>query len=238
MIKLDKVRYQEKLVELTDFQKIKGVINDKRLQTFLDTPFGELLKQGNELGHTYEHAFPGWPEPFKKRTFGDMLSFFNVLERGRIKFYISEDDDIEGLIFYTTSGNIRRFDSELYVKDICVISFNLEKNSTTLVRDLYNLVKELREKYREIHWVADKNNPAVRTYKSICERYNGGWGNSEEQEGLIEFFIPGTHPDPFTTSPEPLREKKIILHNFTNDITSESVANYYYKHYIEWQEFL
>lgn len=233
MIKPRKVRLEEKLIELEDFQSLKDTMKNEELRNFLNTPFKELLDKGNELGHTYTHAFGGAWAGFYKKPLIDVLRFVTGPgdDGSRVKFYLSEGKGIEGLIFYTLYGSNDRWPGiRTHVGDICALSFNLGRNSYTLAKDLFTLILKLREECDYINWLADKNNPACRTYKAICNKYNGSYGPSKEHPEAMLFWIPGVHNETYnhlTKTPEPLEERSIPIIGIANDLLNEDILNFY-----------
>ena len=176
-MKLDEVkswknRYKENLVDLGWFQDLEIIEKDERLKTFLNTPLKKIIDRGNELGHSYSHAFMGNWESFFDKTLLEIFSRIAEDTRGRIRFYVSEDKDIEGIIFYTT----KKRNKKEFVENIFVISTDLSRNSLILAKDLHALFLQLIKEYDFVRWEADFENPSCRVYKRICTSMRGTWG--------------------------------------------------------------
>lgn len=232
-MKLDKItswknRYKENLVDLGTFQDIEEIKNDERLKSLLDTPLGEIINKGNELGHTYSHAFIGDWENFYEEPLKNIFREISKSEQGKIKFYISEGKEIEGLIFYT----IKTHANKKYVWDIFTISFNLDKNSLTLAKDLYILFLQLRNKYDFIRWEADSENPSCVMYKKICEKYGGEVEVLEEDDNILVFKIPGKKENSFNEAID-LSLRNFFLKETINEIFKESLLNHFLRRYLK-----
>lgn len=198
MIKLDeakswKNRFQEKLVDITEFQDFEDVLNDERLKTFMNTSLGDLEKISNEAGMNYAYL---WGESENKDiTMKEYLEdIYNtrirLVKEKRIKFYISENKDIQGLIFYTISRP-HFTTGEVAASNLSFFSFDLKKNQITLIRDTYSLLKDLIKNYAEVRWNALVDNPACEMYKKICDRLGGSYSTSKDTPGVIYFEILG-----------------------------------------------
>lgn len=202
MVKLDEVkswknRFQEKLVDITEFQDFENVLNDERLKTFMNTTLKELIPKVNELGFSYKYLWGEIPEEEKNLSMKEYLknyykNKFFLVEGGRLKFYISESKEIEGMIFYSLSRPA--FNGGLsYVSSISFFSFNLNSNMLTLIRDMYSLIKDLLKKYASVNWSADIENPACEKYKEICRKLGGDYFVDRSNPGIIYFEIEGNY---------------------------------------------
>ena len=83
MIKLDEVkswknRFQEKLIDITEFRDFEKALNDGRLQTFMNTPLENLMKDSNELGFSYTYLWDDLPEKEKTLTMREYLQEYNI----------------------------------------------------------------------------------------------------------------------------------------------------------------
>lgn len=226
-MKLDRIkswknRYREKLIELENFQDIGKVLKDERLQTLFNTPLEELYKQENVNGSNYKYAFGDDPA-ITAATLGQFLTWVNYEERGFIKFYISESSNIDGLIFYTLDRADYRPGLRPRVRDVCVLSFDLEKLHPSLMRDAYALLLDLRKKYSSVHWTGLKGNRACKKYEEICNRLGGYWHYSEYNPEVIEYSIPGVY------NREDLLKENTQKHGFPicEDILYSSLISYY-----------
>ena len=238
MIKIpSEIRLKEKLIDITEFNDYKLVSEREELQDVFNKTLRELYKESNEFGCNYKYAF-GMDERILDLTLKNFLNILLHNLSGTIKFYISKYNEVEGLIFYTIAGTDFTRYWKRYAEDICVLSFNLKKNSIVLIKDLYALVKDLRTKYKEINWSADVNNPATKNYKSITEHLGGFWKESTEYEEVLEFKIPGIKgfKEPINEQSEQTGEKEIFLELkerrlfsdfLVNDLLSKHLVEYY-----------
>ena len=230
MVKLDEVkswknRFQEKLIDITEFQDYQKIVNDERLYTFFHTPTRELAQECNELGDSYKYAFSG-NEDLMNLPFYKLLDVILLINKGKIKLYISKDKEIEGLILYTVGGGDYGLlkGSSSYIEDILILSFNLQKNSLTLIRDLSNLIEDLRKNYGYIKWLANKDNPAVEFYKRKVKFFQGKYKEDPEDSSILIFWIPGLKKNP-PEELEPFSES--FFDTIVNDIFKESIINYF-----------
>lgn len=238
MIKLDEVkswknRFQEKLIDITEFQDYQKVVNDERLYTFFHTPTKELAQECNELGDSYKYAFSG-NEDLMNLPFYKLLDVMLLVNKGKIKLYISKDKEIEGLILYTVGGGDYGLlrGSSSYIEDILVLSFNLRKNSLTLIRDLSNLIEDLRKNYGYMKWLASKDNPATEFYKRKVKFFQGKYKEDSKDPNILIFWIPGLKKDP----PKELESfNESLLSLMDNDIFKEGVINYFLKRKEEFE---
>lgn len=219
---------EERLVDTTNFQDYLEIVNKKELKPFFSTPMKDLFKKSNELGNSYRYAFDMKGEDSSNLTLAQVLSTLLLVNRGRIKLYFSESNEIEGFIMYTVGGTdlVNRWPK--YVEDIIVMSFDLDRPNMTLTGDLYHLILDLRSKYRIIRWIADENNPATKFYKKIVDRYGGVCERDPEDNKTLVFKIPGKG-DPFFRD-EPLKEKRIPLNiPVGNDLLEKHILEYFLK---------
>lgn len=202
MIKLDDVkswknRFQEKLIDITEFQDFEKVMEDERLQTFLNTPLKDLANTSNELNMSYKYLWGELGKDEENLTMKDYLKSIYAqqafrIKQSRAKFYISESNEIQGLIMYSTmrtSSNIPG-DFRSSVSNLSLISFDLSRNQLVLVKDMYSLIKKLLKNYDNIHWSANVDNPACSMYKRVCDKLNGDYSVDGD---IIYFEIPGNH---------------------------------------------
>lgn len=238
-LKLDEVksrknRFQEKLIDITEFQDYQKIVNDERLYTFFHTPAKELAKECNELGNSYKYAFPD-NEALMNLPFYKLLDIMLLANKGKIKLYISQNKEIEGLILYTVGGGSYGLlrGSSSYVEDILTISFNLQKNNLTLIKDLSNLIADLRKNHGYIKWIADKSNPAVEFYKRKVKVFQGKYKEDPEDPNILIFWIPGLKKDP-PEELEPFDEKFHPI--ITNDIFRESVIKYFQRRELAFEK--
>lgn len=234
MIKISSERLKEQLIDITDFNDYSEISNREELQPIFNSTLRELYKESNEFGCNYRYAF-GVDERILDYTLKDFLNILLHNLSGTIKFYISKHNEVEGLIFYTVAGvDFTRY-WKRYIEDICILSFNLKKNSIVLIKDLYTLVKDLRTKYKEINWSADINNPAIRNYKNIAEHLGGTWGDSSEYQGVVNFKIPGIKGFREPTEAEEnevdilseLNERRLFQNYLVNDNFSKNLLEYH-----------
>lgn len=197
MIRLDNVnswknRFQERLVDITEFQDFKNVLEDERLQTFMSTPVSELSNSSNELGMSYKYVTGELSDQEREMTMKEfLLSFYgDFIATGEAKFYISEHNEIQGMIFYTATGDSNPF-LRKRVQDLGFFSFDLNEGKYTLIKDTYLLIKDLLKKYRTVSWDADENNPACESYKRLCDKLGGEYFNVPDRPGIIHFSLAG-----------------------------------------------
>lgn len=143
----------------------------------MNTPLRNLNSQ--YLNLIDEEDFDYYKDNSLKDIIESKLSEGN--KRG-IYFYSEAGEDLEGFAYYTTSMN------GLRVTDIGLFSFDVEKPNSVLVRDMLNLLKELREKYVSIEFMCVENNPVLDSYIKITRMFNGDY---TYDEGIWYFEIPG-----------------------------------------------
>lgn len=226
-IKLDsfntwKTRFNEKLIDITDFQDLNILIKDKRVSTLLNTTLKELYKNNSSLGASYKYAFGEMPE-ILDMTLGEYLKSISIYERGFIKIYLSKNKEVEGFIFYTLDRADIKVGNTPRVQDVCVLSFDLDKNSLTLAKDTFDLVKELLSKYTSVHWTAFKENPACNFYKRTCLKLGGAWEENEDFDGVLDFYIPGKNKIDYK-----IEESKDYDFRVNNDLLNFNLVRYYY----------
>lgn len=150
-LKLDEAKswkntIQEKLRDISELSDLEEFLNDERLQTFLNTKFKDLIKVSNDLGFSYRYFLSEdlWNLDMTLKEY--IMAYHNNIDRlfhnKKMKILVSEDKTINGLILYDITishlGSGRKDISE-----IGVISFDLEKNNITLIKDTYNLLVEV-----------------------------------------------------------------------------------------------
>ncbi len=177
------IREQLRHIRKPDMSELDDAMReDENLKKLMLTPLKRLSP--NTLGYSYNY-FSNLPNYFTLYHAVKFVleDFFNQGE-----FYYSEvNGKLEGFVFYTLRGNSTKC-TVPYIWDIGILSFDLNKNNTTLIRDVLGLFETLKKKYRLISWAVDKNNPAVDMYKRLIKRCDNGSCKEDPENPLCYRF--------------------------------------------------
>lgn len=199
-LKLDEVsscrnRFNEKLRDISEIFDFRTFLEDKRLQTFLNTKLKDLARVSNDFGLSYKYLIPEemWNS---NATMKDYLTLYqedikdDELKDTKERILVSEDKTINDLIIYETKVP-RIVGGRRDVSDIGVFSFDLNKNNVVLIKDIYRLLVDMMKSYGYIEWSCYRGNPACGAYKKFCDKFNGIYYISPKNTELQVFQIRG-----------------------------------------------
>lgn len=180
------LRDQLEHIRIPDLSELdEAMKRDKKLKKILTTPLYKLPSNLLEYSHKYFSNLPTVSTLYNAIKFC-LEDFFTQGE-----FYYSEvDKSIKGFLLYTIEGDTIKGITP-YICNIGIISFDLNVNNKTLLRDTINLLENLRKKYKGISWSIDKNNSAVEMYKELLSTYHGYFKEDPIDPTYFRFYIEG-----------------------------------------------
>lgn len=159
---------------------LDGIMEENpEVRKILSTPIGEL--RGNELDMSYNFLVG---DELKAYPLYTILSLMISYGMGITVLYSDYKGTPNGIIIYRES-------SPSVVEEITVISFNLQKNNIVLIKDLMDTFMELIKTHSEVKWSCFKNNPAIRAYYKLCNKFGGTFRESPILDEVIEFSVKG-----------------------------------------------
>lgn len=145
-----------------------------------------LMKPASELPEKYTYLLAEVFEGWKDTTLWHLIEeTFRKIPSDQI-FFSMAGNEIVGWCAYTTKRDPKS--GTIYVDEIKMFSFDINRPNPVLLRDLESLIKDLLEKYSMVSWVAVKENPANRIYQKAIEKYNG---SKSEFGNLVQYSIEG-----------------------------------------------
>ena len=161
-----------------DMQSLENqMAEDKSLSELLMTPAKELPVKYSYL---LAEVFDGW----------ETLTLYHLIAETFTKvpkdhvYFSKVGDKIVGWCAYTTARDPKQ--GYVYVNEIKMFSFDINRPNPVLLRDLELLINMLLDKYGIISWIAVKENPANKIYQRAIDKYNG---SKEEYNNLIQYLI-------------------------------------------------
>ncbi len=155
--------------------------SDPELREILTTPAEDLPYRYSYL---LGEVFAGW----KALTLYDLIKqSFDKL--GNDKVYFSKaGDKLVGWAAYEVDSSCR-FRPYTFVSEIKTFSFDVKRPNPVLFRDLKELLDKLVKEYKEVTWVAVKENPANDIYEKVIKAYDGS--RNDINNKLFEYSIIG-----------------------------------------------
>ena len=167
------------LVHIDMSELDKQMKSDYELREILTTPAEDLPYRYSYL---LGEVFAGW----KALTLYDLIKqSFDKL--GNDKVYFSKaGNKLVGWAAYEVDATCR-FRPYTFVSEIKTFSFDVKRPNPVLFRDLKELLDKLIEEYKEVTWIAVKENPANDIYEKVIKVYNGT--RKDINDKLFEYSI-------------------------------------------------
>lgn len=154
------------------------------LNTLLTTP-------GKDLPIKYRYLMGSVLSDWENKTLYDFIVLTLFAKGNKYHSYFSKaGNKFVGFAAYEVDSTCR-FRPYVFVSEIKMFSFDLDRPNPVLIQDLKRLIDELLSQYKEVSWVAVKANPANRIYRAALNYYKDKYDvqvNSLE-ENILEYCI-------------------------------------------------
>jgi hypothetical protein len=179
-----------------DFEDLKKLLYDKSGQK---TELGRLLTTtAKEFRKSKDKNLKKYLYVIEELTEVDTMTLLDIIEvsmdwnmfGNKIYSFFAENDknELVGFAAYVVVERIVEVEEVIIIK---TFSFNSKEKDNALLKDLLNLLRELKTKYKRIHWAALKGNPANRGYRFAIEKFKGKSWNDKDDDNIIHYRIEG-----------------------------------------------